>query len=351
MNLSKIELINLILQYNDNNSEQALFFIEVECGIKFEIKYFGSDEYGSRYKLTYNDSESKRSFIDNDGKGITCIYYNNPKSVLMSLFELFSIIDLENIEMKLYNYIEYINTKKQSISKVCKNINLMDTLEKQIANPNSSSGICPHCGVYTEWKWEKIAAYHFHYDMHTYHHGYISPCYVCNEYVVYYKNKIIYPKIDLLIKPNIIFDNYPKSKKLFMEAVEVSPISPRAGLTLSRMCLEALVNDILAKHNKNSDKDFNKNIDKLFELDIITQRIKDLLSSARIIGNKSIHNFNIIDTENDPIVDDCILILEFINSVLEHIRTTSEESKELSILEKKIKGEKIDNIEDEECPF
>lgn len=106
--------------------------------------------------------------------------------------------------------------------------------------------------------------------MHTYYHGYISPCCICNEYIIYYKNKIIYPKIDLLIKPNIIFDNYPKSKKLFLEAIEVSLISPRAGLTLSRMCLESIVNDILEKHNEKPNKDFNKNIDKLFELDIIT---------------------------------------------------------------------------------
>lgn len=223
--------------------------------------------------------------------------------------------------------------------------------EKQIANPNSSSGICPHCGIYIKWDWVKFAQYNVDYDLYDRYFGRISRCYNCYEYVIYYKDKILYPKVDLLIKPNSIFDNYPKSKKLFLEAVEVSPISPRAGLTLSRMCLEALVNEILEINSQKISQVFKDNINKLLELDIITPKLKELLSSARIIGNKSTHNFNIIDTENDPIVDDCILVLEFINRVLEHIRTTSEESKELSILEKKVKGEKIDNIEDEECPF
>ncbi|MBW5396389.1 DUF4145 domain-containing protein [Brachyspira pilosicoli] len=223
--------------------------------------------------------------------------------------------------------------------------------EKPIANPNSISGICPHCGIYIQWNWEAFAEYSNGIDMYAHYYGYIARCNDCYEYVIYYKGRMLYPKNILLINPNSIFNDYPKSKKLFIEAVEVSPISPRAGLTLSRMCLEALVNDILEKHNEKPNKDFNKNIDKLFELDIITSKIKELLSSVRIIGNKSTHNFNIIDTENEPMVDDCITILEFINRVLEHIRTTSEESEELSILERKLKGEKIDNIEDEECPF
>lgn len=155
---------------------------------------------------------------------------------------------------------------------------------------------------------------------------------------------MIYPKNYLLITPNIILDDYLKSKKLFMEAVEVSPISPRAGLTLSRMCLEALTNEILEKHNEKPNKDFNKNIDKLFELDIITIKIKNLLSSTRIIGNKTTHNFNIIDTENDPTVDDCITVLEVIDYILENIRIAQEKEEKLNMLEKKVKGENVDNI-------
>ncbi|KLI52003.1 DUF4145 domain-containing protein [Brachyspira hyodysenteriae] len=222
--------------------------------------------------------------------------------------------------------------------------------EKPIANPRFSSGICPHCGIYTQWDWKYIKEYgqYSSYDRlgnHQYeYYFYASECRNCYKHISYYKNELIYPKIDLLIKPNIILDDYPKSKKLFMESVKVSPISPRAGLTLSRMCLEALTNEILEKHNEKPNKDFNKNIDKLFELDIITIKIKKLLSSTRIIGNKTTHNFNIIDTENEPTVDDCITVLEVIDYILENIRIAQEKEEKLNMLEKKVKGENVDNI-------
>lgn len=225
--------------------------------------------------------------------------------------------------------------------------------EKPIANPNSSFGRCPHCDIYTQWDWKHIEEYGQYSGFddlgnHKYeYYFYASECCNCHKHISYYKKALIYPKINLLIKPNIILDDYPKSKKLFMEALEVSPISPRAGLTLSRMCLEALVNDILKKHNEKPDKDFNKNIDKLFELDIITKKIKKLLSSARIIGNKSNHNFNIIDTENEPIVDDCITVLEAIDYILENIRISQEKEEKLNMLEKKVKGENTNNIKTE----
>ena len=113
------------------------------------------------------------------------------------------------------------------------------------------------------------------------------------------------------------------------------------------MCLESLTNEILEKHNEKPNKDFNKNIDKLFELDIISIKIKNLLSSTRIIGNKTTHNFNIIDTENDPTVDDCITVLEVIDYILENMRIAQEKEEKLNMLEKKVKGENTDNIKTE----
>ncbi|WP_367182142.1 DUF4145 domain-containing protein [Brachyspira sp.] len=80
------------------------------------------------------------------------------------------------------------------------------------------------------------------------------------------------------------------------------------------------------------EKDFNKNIDKLLELDIITVKIQKLLSSAGVIGNKSAHNFNITDTENEANADDCIAVLEVINYVLENIRIPQEKEEKLNTL-------------------
>ena len=209
-----------------------------------------------------------------------------------------------------------------------------------LANPYSKDGKCPNCGVYKTCEWNNFVR-----EFNGF--GYLTYCNVCQNYIIYFNEKIIYPKTNLLIKPNVLFDNYQKSKKLFLEAVEVAPISPRAGLTLSRMCLEALTNEILGENSEKIDKDFKNNIDKLHELDIINSKLKTLLTSARIIGNKSTHNFNIIDTDNEPNLEDAITVLETINYILENVRI----EERLSNLEKKIKGEPVNNSFNDEVPF
>lgn len=212
-------------------------------------------------------------------------------------------------------------------------------MNNDLANPNFRDGKCPNCGVYKTWGWNNFLV-EFNGS------GCLSYCQVCQEYIIYYNEELIYPKTNLLIKPNALFDNYQKSKKLFLEAVEVAPISPRAGLTLSRMCLEALTNEILEENNEKIDKDFKNNIDKLHELDIINSKLKTLLTSARIIGNKSTHNFNIIDTENEPDLKDAIAVLETIDYILENMRIAKDKEEKLSNLEKKIKGEPVNNSND-----
>lgn len=208
-------------------------------------------------------------------------------------------------------------------------------MNNDLANPYIEDGKCPNCGVYKTWEWNNFVR-----EFNGF--GYLTYCNVCQNYIIYFNEEIIYPKTNLLIKPNILFDNYQKSKKLFLEAVEVAPISPRAGLTLSRMCLEALTNEILEENKEKVDKDFKNNIDKLHKLDIINSKLKTLLTSARIIGNKSTHNFNIIDTDNEPDLEDTITVLEAINYILENVRI----EERLSNLEKKIKGEPVNNSND-----
>lgn len=212
-------------------------------------------------------------------------------------------------------------------------------MNNNLANPNFRDGQCPNCGVYNTWGWNNFVR-----EFNSF--GCLSYCQVCQEYIIYYNEELIYPKTNLLIKPNALFDNYQKSKKLFLEAVEVAPISPRAGLTLSRMCLEALTNEILEENKEKVDKDFKNNIDKLHELDIINSKLKTLLTSARIIGNKSTHNFNIIDTDNEPNLEDSIAVLETIDYILENMRIAKDKEEKLSKLEKKIKGEPVNNSND-----
>ena len=212
-------------------------------------------------------------------------------------------------------------------------------MNNDLANPYIEDGKCPNCGVYKTGEWNNFVR-----EFNGF--GYLTYCNVCQNYIIYFNEEIIYPKTNLLIKPNILFDNYQKSKKLFLEAVEVAPISPRAGLTLSRMCLEALTNEILEENKEKVDKDFKNNIDKLHKLDIINSKLKTLLTSARIIGNKSTHNFNIIDTDNEPDLKDAIVVLETIDYILENMRIAKDKEEKLFNLEKKVKGEIANNSND-----
>lgn len=214
-------------------------------------------------------------------------------------------------------------------------------MNKGLAEPNVKDGKCPHCDIYREWRWDYFAV-----DIGQ-PLGCVTYCNQCKNRTIYYNGELIYPKNTLLMKPNILFDKYKKSKKLFLEAVEVSPISPRAGLTLARMCLESLTNEILQEYNEKIDEQhFNKNIEKLYELDIISAKLKTLLSSARIIGNKSTHNFNIIDTDNEPNLEDAEKVLKVINYILENIRIATENEKDLLELEKRIKEKNVKQTND-----
>ncbi|MGX3043728.1 DUF4145 domain-containing protein [Helicobacter sp. T3_23-1056] len=207
-------------------------------------------------------------------------------------------------------------------------------MNKDLVKPYDDDGICPHCSIYKQWSWYYFA------NMGNNYLGHYTYCNNCKEHTIYYNEKLVYPKNKLLIKPNVLFDTYKKSKKLFLEAVEVSPISPRAGLTLARMCLESLTNEILQEHNEKISENFRDNIEKLHSLDIISLKLKNLLSSARIIGNKSTHNFNIIDTENEPNLEDAMAVLETIDFILENMRIANEKEEKLSQLEEKVRKTK-----------
>ena len=102
INLTETKIIDLIIKYNNNNTQKVLFFIEYDCNIKFKIEVsnrinpFNGIMY-FYYKLKYNGQLSDIEFFNviND---MTCIYQTDPEKVLMSLFKLLSIEEIENIK-------------------------------------------------------------------------------------------------------------------------------------------------------------------------------------------------------------------------------------------------------------
>ncbi len=208
--------------------------------------------------------------------------------------------------------------------------------EPKIINIFTNHGVCPSCGCFIWWKWHfiKVNTYEgiitdpfgcFEITNNdgttlTAHRVSATQCSQCKQICIFHDGEMIYPRITTHVKPHELFIKYSKSQKLFNESLAVASDSPRAALTLSRMCLESLVNEILTGLGEKPSENFKLNIDKLEELEIITAKTKKLLDNARIVGNKSTHNFNLIDTENDVTIDDCIIVWNVCNRILESLK-------------------------------
>lgn len=102
--LTKTEIIDLVVEYNNNDTRQVLFFIKRDCSIPFTIEEQcnqGIDyyDYNYTYNIVYNDMSSSIDFHDkNYFQNIDCVYSYNSKDVLISLFELLSDEEIENIK-------------------------------------------------------------------------------------------------------------------------------------------------------------------------------------------------------------------------------------------------------------
>lgn len=103
IDLTKTEIIDLVVECNNNDTKQMLYFIENDCNIKFEIKeYFKDINYYTRYfyyeicyKNKYSNMEFNNGFFSQNSN---CIYRYDAKVVLIELFKLLSDKEIENIK-------------------------------------------------------------------------------------------------------------------------------------------------------------------------------------------------------------------------------------------------------------
>lgn len=199
---------------------------------------------------------------------------------------------------------------------------------------------CPLCGVNHSWdwlSWDGASRLYCIINKEGSEKIVFTQCLHCEQDFIFYKNEMIYPMVSIDITENIYLKNYPKSQTLFKESCLVGRLSPRAAMTLSRMCLDNLVSEILQKENLPTSQ-FNANIETLHKNELISTKIKDRFNDIRIIGNKSTHNVNIIDTDNDVTIEDCIFIWKTINTILEFIRVNHQTDEELPNLRNKVES-------------
>ncbi|WP_157159632.1 hypothetical protein [Brachyspira pilosicoli] len=104
IDLTKTEIIDLVVECNNNDTKQMLYFIKNDCNIKFEIEeyYKDSDCYNIiyfYYEISYMNKCSNVEFHDKDYyQNSNCVYKYGAKDVLISLFELLSDEEIKNIK-------------------------------------------------------------------------------------------------------------------------------------------------------------------------------------------------------------------------------------------------------------
>lgn len=211
-------------------------------------------------------------------------------------------------------------------------------LEEKILTLHEEYAKCANCGVNRWWGWGQIKEI-MHKDKNDMirFSVWATQCGHCGQVHIFHQGDLVYPRMSAHVKTHELLNNYPKAKKLFEESLAVASDSPRAGLALSRMCLECLIHEILDQADIKPEPNFSHNVEKLLKLEIINLRIKVLLDDTRVIGNKSLHNFNVIDTENEITFEDCIIVWKAINHILDSLKLLQELDKDLSDLKDKVK--------------
>ena len=179
---------------------------------------------------------------------------------------------------------------------------------------------CPLCGVYAHQTWHTDVAFGnfptgIYGDKPFNYHGTflelsVSICSHCSEKVLWYKEKMLFPRE--MTVPDPPKDIPPKIKEIYNEAGKVLIDSPRASGALMRLALEQLLQNI----NKNELKLYD-NVKILITSNIPEPLIK-ALSILRVTGNNIMHTGEIETSENNM---DVLYLFDLFNMIVEGLIT------------------------------
>ena len=192
--------------------------------------------------------------------------------------------------------------------------------DKNILTREKDSAECPHCSTLCHWDWLEFGGDYlsFQFREDDYAKIIFAQCKNCEQDVLFYKDILVFP----LAKKDKInvdrFKNYPLALKLFNEACSIIELSPRAALTLAKMCLETLIKEIL-RDNQMRSNTFLENVNTLVDENIIDENIKNLITDIRIIGNQGAPVFNIIDTTIPVLSEDAAIVLKIVTHITKTI--------------------------------
>jgi hypothetical protein len=162
---------------------------------------------------------------------------------------------------------------------------------------------------------------------------YVSQCYTCKKYSVWHAMKLIYPlEVKLEIKPNE--DLSEEIKKDFIEAGQITNVSPRGAAALLRLCIQKLCVQLGEKGH-----DINFDIGSLVTKGL-NSKIQKALDIVRVIGNEAVHP-GVLDLKDN--VDTVNELFKLINIIADSMLSTP---KRIDALYSSLPPEKLKGIVD-----
>lgn len=172
-----------------------------------------------------------------------------------------------------------------------------------------TSFTCPHCGVLAEQKWSDMYisrlgtddVYSFSQmilvstndaskNKKLFKEVAVATCISCYNENIWFDGEMIIPKESNVQMP---IEEMPEEiKKIYNEAREVFPISPKASAALLRLALQHLCVE-LGERGENINKDIGELVKKGLPI-----QIQQALDVVRVAGNNAVHP-GVLDLEDD----------------------------------------------------
>lgn len=188
---------------------------------------------------------------------------------------------------------------------------------------------CPFCNALANQSWPRI--YEYRGGHHLLDDLYLSFCFNCDRYSIWYKEAMIYPDFSGIEPPNA--DLNLDIQTDYGEAVSIVHKSPRGVAALLRLAIQKLCKQ-LGEKGENLNTDIGNLVKKNLPI-----RVQQSLDSLRVIGNEAVHPGE-LDLKDD--IETASSLFKLVNFIAEKMIT---EQKEIEAIYNKIPDGKKKLIE------
>ncbi|WP_151901290.1 DUF4145 domain-containing protein [Sulfurimonas hydrogeniphila] len=146
----------------------------------------------------------------------------------------------------------------------------------------------------------------------------ISKCQACDNFALWVKREVVYPKINFTTPPNLDMDK--DIQDLYNEASKILFDSPKGAAAILRLALQKLLLQL-----GETDKKIDRNIKSLVEKGL-SPKIQKALDFVRVVGNEAVHPGEINLDDNKDIA---LTLFKILNLIANDMITIPKEMDEL----------------------